>query len=101
VTKNLSADFSRRIFLEGRAPARPQISARQEPCPPIFRRTNSALRKIRQIPCPLLLVPHWLKPVAWTGQLNNFSHTALDTPHTLAFMHAYTSASLHACTHIG
>jgi hypothetical protein len=31
----------------------------------IFRRKNSALRKICQIPCPLPLVPHWLKPVAW------------------------------------
>ena len=44
------------------------------------------------------LVPYWLKPVAWTGQLSNFLHHALDTPHTLAFMHAYTPALLHACT---
>jgi hypothetical protein len=51
------------------------------------------------------LVPHWLKPVAWIGQLNN--NLALDTPHilahsrthcTLTHLHSYTLARLHTCT---
>jgi len=54
MTKKLSADFSRRIFLEGRALTRPKISARQEPCHPIFRRMNSALKNF--------VINHWLKP---------------------------------------
>jgi len=60
MTQKLSADFSRRIFLEGRAPARPLeefFSARREPCPPNFRRINSALKNF--------VINHWLKPVAW------------------------------------
>jgi hypothetical protein len=68
-------------FLEGSAPALPKIfgTSGDEPSSitenflgasgdapfRIFRRMNSALRKIRQIPYPVPLVPHWLKPVAW------------------------------------
>jgi hypothetical protein len=44
-------------------------------------------------PCPSLA-----KASGMDRTVNNFLHPALDTPHTLAFMHAYTPALLYACT---
>jgi hypothetical protein len=58
------------------------------------------------VPCPVPLVPYWLKPVAWIEQLNNFLYIALDTSHILANfcthtrLHTCTLTRLHAYTHI-
>jgi hypothetical protein len=91
-------------FLEGSAPALPKIFGTSGDVPSsitekflgasgdapfrIFRRMNSALRKIRQIPCPLPLVPHWLKPVAWAEKSRKVC-----TPHS-----ALRTISVHSCT---
>ena len=55
---------------------------------PYQRRMNSALIKS--------VINHWLKTVAWIERLNNLLTTLLGTPHTLALMHSYTPARLHA-----
>jgi len=64
---------------------------------PTKRRKNSALKKSvkSHVPCPMPLVPHWLKPVAWGEKSENRTqHHALRT----VSMHAYTPARLHPCT---
>jgi hypothetical protein len=100
-------------FLEGSAPALPKIFGTSRDVPSsitenflgasgdapfrIFRRMNSALRKICQIPCPLPLVPHWLKASGMGRKILKGLHPALSTPHHLcALMHACTPARLHA-----
>jgi len=60
----------------------------------LIRRLGKSVKS--HVPCPVPLVPHWLKPVAWIGQLNDFLHPALSTPHILAL--SCTHALLHACT---
>jgi hypothetical protein len=55
---------------------------------------NSALRKICQIPCPVPLVPHWLKPVAWAEK--NRERFAPRTQHSALSL--CTHARLHTCT---
>jgi hypothetical protein len=102
-------------FLESSAPALPKIFGTSGDVPSsitenflgasgdapfrIFRRMNSALRKICQIPCLLSRVPcpSLAKASGMGRKIVKGLHLALSTPHYLcALMHACTPARLHA-----
>jgi hypothetical protein len=98
------------VFLEGSAPALPKIFGTSGDVPSsitenflgasgnapsrIFRRMNSALREIYQIPCPLSRAPcpSLAKASSMGRKIAKGLHPALGTPHFCATMHA--------CTHI-
>ncbi|WP_456335128.1 hypothetical protein [Fervidibacter sp.] len=53
--------------MEGRAPARPQNFSTAGAVPPEFfaERFRLSEKSVKShVPCPVPLVPHWLKPVA-------------------------------------